>query len=70
MKMEEEKSSMIDIEWANNYTDYLEGNSEIVNRIDNKNLKLKTENPDLVLIEDEDYVNILINNDLFLGSGE
>jgi hypothetical protein len=70
MKMEEEKSSMIDIEWANNYTDYLEGNSEIVNRIDNKNLKLKTENPDLVLIEDEDYVNILINIDLFLGSGE
>ena len=59
MKMEEEKSSMIDIEWANNYTDYLEGNSEIVNRIDNKNLKLKTENPDLVLIEDEDYVYIL-----------
>jgi hypothetical protein len=58
MKMEEEKSSMIDIEWANNYTDYLEGNSEIVNRIDNKKLKLKTENPDLVLIEDEDYVNI------------
>jgi hypothetical protein len=70
MKMEEEKSSMIDIEWANNYTDYLEGNSEIVNRIDNKSLKLKTENPDLVLIEDEDYVNILINIDLFLGSGE
>jgi len=42
MKIEVEKSSMIDIEWANKYTDYLEGNSEIVQRIENKNLKLKT----------------------------
>ena len=57
MKMEDEKSSMIDIEWANKYTDYLEVNSELVHRIDNKNLKLKTSNPDLVLIEDEDYVS-------------
>jgi len=56
MKLKEEKSSMIDIKWANKYTDYLEGCLEEVKRINNSNLKFKSENLNIVLIEDEDYV--------------
>lgn len=61
MKLKEEKNSMIDIEWANKYTDYLEGCLDEVKRINNTNLKLKSENLDIVLIEDEDYVDNKVN---------
>jgi len=59
MSLKEDKIIMIDIDWANNYTDYLKGSTEIVKEIDNSSLNLKFQNPDIIFVEDEDYVIII-----------
>jgi len=60
MNLNEPKNVMIDIEWANLYTEYLMGAQDVVKEIDNSILKIKIQEADMGVIEDEDYVMQLL----------
>ena len=49
---------MVNIEWANKYTDYLQGKIDHMDTIDNNQLKIHHDYPEYGLLEDEDYVII------------
>ncbi len=60
MSLHEPKNVMIDILWANNYTQHLMGLTENPGVIDNQGLDKKNQKSGSKLVEDKDYV--LINN--------
>ena len=60
MNLKEEKTFLIDIGWANEYTKYLQGSRFNMDKIDNSNLLKNCEDNSVQIDEDKHFVIIII----------
>ncbi len=57
--MRADKNIMLNIEWADKYTNYLRGDQVVMSTIKNQDLQVRFTNDPEKLVEDIDYVIIL-----------